>query len=370
MRISIVGCFVLLLGGPTWCRELGSGPVPQPLPEIGPRIYQCFRFPDDRVPTIDGDLTDWDIVGDVYVQDTFQLLDFHSQDPAQRRIYDPARLDLRVRMGYNVRANRIYAAVEYFDDFHNMDRLTTTRQLPGLDDIFELVVDADRSGREFVYGPSRRHLQNTHAQNYHVYFHEREGNHLWAWGDQVWLEDEPYGKAANRFDGVHGSSGLCTLELWVTPYNYAHPDGPHLSAPVQLAAGDTIGMTYAIIDVDEVEDDRHFWALADTVRMYCNADFAADFVLAPLEERLAQLPVVDFRSRAPGTDAPRSVQFDNRTTGQATSFVWDFGDGESSTERNPLHRFGAPGTYTVTLEARNQWGSCRQRKVDYVVLPH
>ena len=369
MRISILGCFVLLLAGSTWGRELGRGPVPEPLPTIGPRLYQCFQFPDDRVPTMDGDLTDWEIVGDEYVQDIFQLLDFHFDDAELRRTYDPAGLDLRVRTGYNVSANRIYVAAEYYDDFHNMDRLTTAHRQVGHDDIFELVVDADRSGREFVYDASRKWVQNTHAQNYHVYFHEREGNHLWAWGDQVWLEEEPYGKAANVFDGVHGSAGLCVLEFWVTPYNYAHPDGPQFSARAELAAGDTIGMTYAILDFDEVEKDRHFWALADTIRMYCNADFASDFVLAPLEERLSKLPVADFRSRAPSVDAPRSVQFDNRTTGEPTGFVWDFGDGETSAERDPLHRFEAAGTYTVTLEARNQWGSCRKRKVDYVVLP-
>ena len=48
--------------------------------------------------------------------------------------------------------------------------------------------------------------------------------------------------------------------------------------------------------------------------------------------------------------------------------MWNFGDGEESTEEEPLHRYGAPGSDPVTLEARNQWGSYCKRKVDYIVL--
>ena len=41
----------------------------------------------------------------------------------------------------------------------------------------------------------------------------------------------------------------------------------------------------------------------------------------------------------------------------ATSYSWSFGDGKSSTEREPYHRYSQPGTYTVTLTARNSKGS-------------
>jgi hypothetical protein len=32
------------------------------------------------------------------------------------------------------------------------------------------------------------------------------------------------------------------------------------------------------------------------------------------------------------------------------SWLWDFGDGQSSTLQNPVHQYGGPGTYTVSLE--------------------
>ncbi len=46
------------------------------------------------------------------------------------------------------------------------------------------------------------------------------------------------------------------------------------------------------------------------------------------------------------------AQFTNMSTTSAQSFEWDFGDGTTSTERNPMHIYATDGTYTVTLTAR------------------
>lgn len=40
----------------------------------------------------------------------------------------------------------------------------------------------------------------------------------------------------------------------------------------------------------------------------------------------------------------------------ATSYIWDFGDGNTSTEENPQHQYIEEGVYDVTLIANNQWG--------------
>ena len=46
----------------------------------------------------------------------------------------------------------------------------------------------------------------------------------------------------------------------------------------------------------------------------------------------------------------QTVVFSNTSTGPgALSFQWDFGDGQTSTEANPTHRYLAPGAYAVTL---------------------
>ena len=40
----------------------------------------------------------------------------------------------------------------------------------------------------------------------------------------------------------------------------------------------------------------------------------------------------------------------NNLTSDVTSSVWDFGDGNFSSELNPSHSYEEPGTYTITLE--------------------
>lgn len=45
-----------------------------------------------------------------------------------------------------------------------------------------------------------------------------------------------------------------------------------------------------------------------------------------------------------------TVTFTNTST-NATSYIWDFGDGDSSTVANPTHAYATAGTYTVTLTA-------------------
>jgi PKD repeat protein len=47
-----------------------------------------------------------------------------------------------------------------------------------------------------------------------------------------------------------------------------------------------------------------------------------------------------------------SAQFLNTSSGDPTSFSWDFGDGSGSNEENPVHLFPAAGDYAVTLTVR------------------
>lgn len=43
------------------------------------------------------------------------------------------------------------------------------------------------------------------------------------------------------------------------------------------------------------------------------------------------------------------VKFNNQSAKEATSFEWNFGDGTTSNEENPLHIYESPGTYLVKL---------------------
>jgi PKD repeat protein len=64
-------------------------------------------------------------------------------------------------------------------------------------------------------------------------------------------------------------------------------------------------------------------------------------------------PVADYSYTVNGT----SVGFTDLSTGNPISWLWTFGDGATSTQRNPTHQYAQGGTYTVTLKATNMAGS-------------
>ncbi|RJP43619.1 MAG: PKD domain-containing protein [Desulfobacteraceae bacterium] len=79
-------------------------------------------------------------------------------------------------------------------------------------------------------------------------------------------------------------------------------------------------------------------------------------------------PVALF-SATPQT-GPKSltVQFTDQSTGNPTSWGWDFGDGNTSTERNPKHTYLTAGTFTVSLTVTNAEGADSEIKTDYITV--
>ena len=43
------------------------------------------------------------------------------------------------------------------------------------------------------------------------------------------------------------------------------------------------------------------------------------------------------------------MSFTDSSTGDVTSWLWNFGDGATSTAQNPSHQYTAAGQYTVAL---------------------
>jgi PKD repeat protein len=65
---------------------------------------------------------------------------------------------------------------------------------------------------------------------------------------------------------------------------------------------------------------------------------------------------------------PLEVTFENFST-NATSYSWDFGDSNTSTETNPTHVYADGGTYTVTLTATGAGGTADHSKDVTVIKP-
>jgi PKD repeat protein len=77
-------------------------------------------------------------------------------------------------------------------------------------------------------------------------------------------------------------------------------------------------------------------------------------------------PVAHFSASPTSGAAPLTVNFTDQSTGQITSWSWDFGDGSISTEQNPSHTYTDDGSYTVSLAVTGPGGSDTETKADYI----
>ncbi|MEL6845381.1 MAG: PKD domain-containing protein, partial [Bacteroidota bacterium] len=76
-------------------------------------------------------------------------------------------------------------------------------------------------------------------------------------------------------------------------------------------------------------------------------------------------PSANFTSNASPGCPPLVVDFTNLSTADTTlSYIWDFGDGNTSTQRNPSHTYYISDTFTVSLIIINVFG-CR----DTITMP-
>ena len=76
--------------------------------------------------------------------------------------------------------------------------------------------------------------------------------------------------------------------------------------------------------------------------------------------------IADFDSDVTCGYAPLTVNFNDTSEGEPTSWNWDFGDGTNSTVENPVHTYCHSGKYDITLTVTNEMGSNTTIKDDYI----
>jgi len=76
----------------------------------------------------------------------------------------------------------------------------------------------------------------------------------------------------------------------------------------------------------------------------------------------------DFSAETEGGDSYLKYSFTN-TSMNANSFMWDFGDGNTSKEKSPTHTYATVGVYNVVLTASNSAGSNTANETITVTAP-
>ncbi|MDO5838816.1 MAG: PKD domain-containing protein [Methanosarcina mazei] len=79
-------------------------------------------------------------------------------------------------------------------------------------------------------------------------------------------------------------------------------------------------------------------------------------------------PVASFSASPASGKAPLSVSFTGQGKGAPTEWKWSFGDGNTSTDKNPVYTFNKSGLYSVKLTASNEKGSNTLTKSSYIAV--
>lgn len=79
------------------------------------------------------------------------------------------------------------------------------------------------------------------------------------------------------------------------------------------------------------------------------------------------LPEANFSSNLTSGNKPLAVQFYDNSS-HAEGWQWDFGDGNTSTEQNPIHIYNISGTYNVSLSASNSNGTDALTRTGYITV--
>jgi PKD repeat protein len=78
--------------------------------------------------------------------------------------------------------------------------------------------------------------------------------------------------------------------------------------------------------------------------------------LITVQEAVPAAPSADFAANITSGSVPLAVLFSDSSTGDITSWLWDFGDGNSSPQQNPVHTYTSSGTYTINLTVSGPGG--------------
>ena len=81
------------------------------------------------------------------------------------------------------------------------------------------------------------------------------------------------------------------------------------------------------------------------------------------------MPFAAFQADIRPRPAPLTVRFTDDSTGTPPrSWNWDFGDGQTSADRDPVHAYVLPGSCTVTLTISDVVGTDAEEKPGYIAV--
>lgn len=81
-----------------------------------------------------------------------------------------------------------------------------------------------------------------------------------------------------------------------------------------------------------------------------------------------EAPSAGFNALPLEGEVPQTISFTTTVTGDVNSYYWDFGDGQTSNLKDPVHVYNEEGIYTVILVVNGEGGFVVEKKEDYITI--
>ena len=124
-----------------------------------------------------------------------------------------------------------------------------------------------------------------------------------------------------------------------------------LEGGTQIVEHDGVVVRIPVIAQDALKDSVYTVKFSD-IAGTTTADAAINFTNRPGRLVVSTPEEGDLQAKFSVETYMNRAQLTNLSSENAKTFEWNFGDGSTSTERNPMHSYAEAGTYTVRLTAR------------------
>jgi len=198
--------------------------------------------------------------------------------------------------------------------------------------------------------------------------------YLWDFGDEItstlknpthiYADAGNYTVTLTVTNTLGADSATGTVIVGDAPLASFNSNSPLLLGETAVFTSTSTGtepLTYLWDFGDEItstlENPAHEYAETGiyTVTLTVTNAFGQDTAIANFT--VGEMPVAGFTSNSPITLGEMAIFTSTSTGSTPLTYLWDFGDGITSTLENPTHVYGQTGTYTVTLTVENVYGS-------------
>ena len=260
-------------------------------------VYFAFQFPLHAVPTIDGDLSDWDMVDPEIFE--ISVEGGHIQETV--RGTDSGELsDFNARSvwAWNEEMNRVFSFAFVVDDNLNNDRDDPT--VFNWDDDWHFVLDADHSGGDMFNNDwndlsedERRDLFFVTGQLWQIHVPPIDG--YWAFkyieatdwettGREIPFPE--YAQVGWSRTGETGGPGTYSYEIMMTPWETWSWDGPEQSTIFDLEVGNIIHVGSLSKDYDLDSSYEGSYDFPAVHNVWRNGNLMGDMELLEVDEEL------------------------------------------------------------------------------------